>query len=656
MIDHPYRLPLAQYLRVLELAQDLDTKILEEISIESVEQDIKRQLESALPASETGEGLKSLEALKREEQAVGRILIAIENEIQPVASKLTPGFAEHLREEYEEKRNAVQDRLRLSNELDKKYRQIREQEQEALEKKKETLLEAYRVGVGLPSVSDLTEEFKRIEEAEGEIKEFQERSAREWAALAERQIDQKEAKALWEKALQHDNSPKMCDRRDRHIAALRKLKKEPVESYEAALKEARELFERAIGDTLESLSKPENDLRVALEKCEYVIEALADYAYPYATRQEAERLKSQIAGYNDFTWHSHALGLIAQAELDLTSSNLDQGYQNLAHAEEAAARIWDDALRSSLADKIETAQGQIETKARQRTDRVIEKWRQQAEAHLEAEDAVAALNCLFAAQALSGNERPGDDLSEAQDTLESAALAMLSRSDKADAKSVAARGMEFLKRGDSQSAFRWLEAALQLDARAILSDSVFKELVDGYFEFEYKTQKAERLLFRAEYRLAQDPADADNMIAVEALLEEAYLLLEELGEADRLQEVEDKRQTLRQLHREALVEELDGLLQKLQGTWDSKEASSKEMTETLSVLKELTGVLAKFEKDGYPVEEVNPHLEKAFEYFEKLRSDEELKDNPNSIEGYSLSYMLLRKANSLENSQSTIDP
>ena len=63
MIDQPYRLPLAQYLRVLELASDLDTEALKEISIESVEEEIKRQLESALPAAQTGDGLKTSEEL-----------------------------------------------------------------------------------------------------------------------------------------------------------------------------------------------------------------------------------------------------------------------------------------------------------------------------------------------------------------------------------------------------------------------------------------------------------------------------------------------------------------------------------------------------------------------------------------------------------------
>ena len=139
------------------------------------------------------------------------------------------------------------------------------------------------------------------------------------------------------------------------------------------------------------------------------------------------------------------------------------------------------------------------------------------------------------------------------------------------------------------------------------------------------------------------------MIAVEALLEETSRLLEELGEADRLQEVEDKRQSLEQLHREALAEELDGLLQKLQSKWDTKEASSQEMAETLALLIGLTQLLASFGKVGYPVEDVKPHLEKAFEYFDRLRADEELMEDPNSIEGYTLSYMLLRKACSLEN-------
>ena len=167
MTDQPYRLPLAHYLRVLALAQNLDATILEEVSIQSVEAEIKRQLESVLPASEAGAGPQPYQDLKREDQAVRQILNTIESEIQPVAAMLTPGFVDRLREDYDEKRVTVQKKLELSDELDQAYRQIRDKEKEDLEKKKETLLEAYKVGVSLPSVSDLAQEMKRIEQRKG---------------------------------------------------------------------------------------------------------------------------------------------------------------------------------------------------------------------------------------------------------------------------------------------------------------------------------------------------------------------------------------------------------------------------------------------------------------------------------------------------------
>lgn len=650
MIDQSYRLPLAQYLRVLALAQDLDAKILEEVSIESVEAEIKRQLESILPASEAGVGLQSYQDLKREDRAVRRILNTIESEIQPVAAMLTPGFVDRLREGYDEKRVSVQKKLELSDELDQAYRQIRDKEKEALEKKKETLLEAYKVGVSLPSVSDLVQELKRIEATEGEIREFEERSAQEWATLAEGQIAQEKAKAYWEKAIEHDNSPQMYDRRDRHIAALQELGEETIGLYEGTLKEAKELFDRATGAPGESASQTENDLRSAVEKCDSVILALANYPYPSATRQEAQRLKGQITSYNDFIWHTQAIGNLAQAQLDLTGDNLDQANENLAHAREAVARIWDDVHRSSLEENIEAAQQKVETKARQRVDHVIATWRQQAQANLDNNDPVAALNCIYAARALSPDEVPDDESSQELEALEDKALAMLSHEVNVDAKSLAARAKEFLSRQDSQSAFRWLEAALQLDARAVLSDSVFKELTDAYFEFQYKRQKAESLLFQAEYGSALDAGNSDGVVAAEALLEEAKQLFEEIGETDRLQEVDEKRLRLQQLQREALGRELDDLLQELQDTLGTEEASSQQMTQTLSILKELTHVLAKFDKAGFSVENVKPHLEKAFEYYDRLRSDDELKDDPSSVEGYSLSYMLLRKAGRLESS------
>lgn len=647
MINQPNRLPLAQYLRLFELAQDLDAKILEEISIESVEEEIKRQLESILPASHARVGFKTYEDLKREEQAISQILDTIQDEIRPVASKLTPGFVKRLQEEYVEKWNTVHERLKLSDELDKEYRRIGEEEKAALKKKKETLLKAHQVGVSLQSVLNLAEEIKKLEAAEGELRKLQKRWAEEWAALAEQQTDQEKAREYWGKAIVYDNSPEMRDRRDKHITALKALEEQEIRSYEGLLKEAKELYDRATRAPLESLSKPENGLRQALEKCEYIIQALANHPYPSSTCQEAARLKGQISDYNNLVWHSQAIGCIAQAEVDLASDNLGQANENLAHAQKALALIWDSELQLSLSGQVEALQGKIEVKARQRAGHVIAKWRQQAQTYLEGQDAVAALNCIYAAKALA-RDVVLEDHSQELEALENKALAILSQEVNLDARPLAERAQESFSQGDSLSAFRWLGAALQLDATAILSDSGFRELIDAYFEFQSRRQRLESSLFQAEFRLTHDPRNPDTMLAAEELLSEAKQLLEQLGETSRLQGVDEKINALRQRHREALVGELNGLLQKLEDTWHSRQASPQQMTAILSILKDLAHVLAKVEKARFTVENVKPPLQRAFEYYAQLRSDDELRGSPTSIEGYSLSYMLLSKVSGWE--------
>ncbi len=156
------------------------------------------------------------------------------------------------------------------------------------------------------------------------------------------------------------------------------------------------------------------------------------------------------------------------------------------------------------------------------------------------------------------------------------------------------------------------------------------------------------MLVQAEYRLAQDPRDRENMLAAEGFLAEADKLLEELGETDRLPEVEEKRNTLQERHRQTLTEELNGLLQKLDDACRGKQPASQQRTETLSILKDLARVLAKIEKAKFTVADVKPHLEQAVEYYAGLQSDARFEDDLNSAEGYSLSYMLLSKVSAWE--------
>jgi hypothetical protein len=648
MMEQPNRLPLAQYLRLFELARELDSRIFEDISLESIEGDIQRQLEAILPSSDLSAGPKSSADLKQEEEAISRILDTIRDEIRPAAARLSPGFVDRLQARYQEQWDTIQNRLKLSVQLDEAYRDSREEETQAFQKKKEILLEAQQAGVGLQSVTDLAHEIERLEEAQGEIETYQKSSAQEWAALAEQQIDEQKAQALWEKAIQRDNSPELCDRRDKHMAALGELGEEAVQSYVAALKGAQEVYERVAQGSVESSSNPENDLRLALEKCEYVVAALSEYPYPSVIGGEARKLQGQIVAYNNLTWQSQVIGWIAQAEVDLAGEDLEQANKDLAYAKQALARIWDAELQASLGDKLEAVQQKIEAKAGQRVERVMDNWRQQAQTYLDRKDAIAALDCVYAAKALTHDVAPRDELLHELAALESEALAILPREINVDAGSLADHGKQLLSQGDRQPAFRWLEAALQLDARSILSDPSFAELIDQYFEFRSKRDKLETLLFQAEFRLAQDARDSEHMAVAEGLLGEARQLLEQVGETDRLAEIDEKRNTLQRLHREALTEELNDLLRKLQDTPKTRRSSSKDMAATLAVLKDVNHVLAKIDKASFTVENARPSLERAFDYYAQLRSDDKFRDNLNSIEGYTLSHMLLSKVSNWE--------
>jgi hypothetical protein len=115
-----------------------------------------------------------------------------------------------------------------------------------------------------------------------------------------------------------------------------------------------------------------------------------------------------------------------------------------------------------------------------------------------------------------------------------------------------------------------------------------------------------------------------------------------------LPEVEEKRNALQRRHRKALTEELNGLLQKLDDACRVQEPSPQQRTATLSVLKDLTHVLAKIEKAKFTVKNVKPHLQRAYEYYAQLQSDAEFEGDLNSAEGYSLSYMLLSKVSTWE--------
>jgi hypothetical protein len=363
VIEQPNRLPLAQYLRLVELAEDLDIRMPRQISIESVQEDLKRQLEASIPASRTGANFRSYEDLKQEAEAISHVLDTIQAEIRPVASRLTPGFVEGLQKEYEEELHTVQGKLELSERLDKEYRRSHEQEGEAFAARKEALLEAYQQGVGLPSVTDLGEEIRSLEEAEGENNQFRERSAEALAELAEQQIDREKAGAYWERALEQHDSPSLRTRRDKHLAVLETLQGEATGTYDDLLKEARDLFERATRAPLESLSIPENELRRAFEKCEYIVQGLANHPYPSSTGQEAARLMDQISAYNNRVWRARAIGCMAQAEVDLAGEDLYRANESLAQARQAFALIWDGELQPSDAEKLEAIQRRIEIKA-----------------------------------------------------------------------------------------------------------------------------------------------------------------------------------------------------------------------------------------------------------------------------------------------------
>jgi hypothetical protein len=648
MMEQPNRLPLAQYLRLFELARDLDSRIFEEISIESIEADIRRQLEAILPAFEVADGLMSYADLKQEEAALSRILDTIRDEIRPAAARLSPDFVDRLQAEYQERWDAVGGKLKLSMQLDKAYRDSREEEAQAFQKKKEILLQAQQAGVSLESVTDLVHEIGVLEEAQGEIEAYQKRSAQDWAALAEQQVDEQKAQAFWEKALQRDNSPAMQDRRDKHLAALGELGEETVHSLVTFLERAREIYERVAWGSVESLSEPENDLRQALEKCDYVAAALSQHPYPSALGQQARELRDQVIAYNNLSWQSQAIGWIAQAEVDMTSNNLGQANKDLAYAQQALALIWDAELQASLAEKLEVMQQRIEVKARQGIDRIIDNWCQLARTYLESKDSVAALNCVYAAKALTHDITPQDELLGDLAALEDEALAVLPREVNLDAGSLAERGKQLLAEGDRPAAFRWLEAALQLDARAIVSDPSFAELMDLYFDSRSKRYKYETLLYQAEFRLAQDARDSEHMVVAEGLLSEARQLLEQVGETDRLPEVDEKRHSLQRSHREALTEELNALLRKLQDMPKTRRASARDMDDTLAVLKEVNRVLAKIDKASFTVKDASPALQRAFDYYTQLRSDDNLRDNLNSIEGYALSHMLLSKVSNWE--------
>jgi hypothetical protein len=648
MIEQPNRLPLAQYLRLIELAKDLDVRMPRQISIESVQEDIKRQLESSTPASRTGADFRSYEDLKQEAEAISHILGTIEAEIRPVASRLTPGFVEDLQKEYEEELHTVQSKLKLSERLDKTYRRSHEQEGEALTTRKETLLEAYQQGVGLQSVTDLGEEIRRLEEAEGEISQLQQRSAEALAELAEQQIDREKAGEYWERVLEQHDSPDLRTRRDKHLAVLEGLQGEAAGSYDDLLKEARELFERATRAPLESLSSPENELRLAFEKCEYIAQGLANHPYPSSTGQEAARLMDQINAYNNRVWRARAIACMAQAEVDLAGEDPYQANESLAQARQAFALIWDGELQPSDAEKLEAIQREIEIKAGERMDGVIDQWRRRAQAFLDNQDAVAALNCIYAAKALADDGGARGESIQGLESLEDRALAVFSQEVNVEAAALAERALQLLSQGDKRSAFRWLEAALRLDASTILSEPGFSELTDAYFELQSKRQRIESALIQAEFRLAQDPRDRENVLAAEGHLAEAKQLLEEVGETGRLPEVEEKRNAMQRRHRKAITEELNGLLQKLDDACRVQEPSPQQRSATLSVLKDLTHVLAEIEKAKFTVKNVKPHLQRACEYYAQLQSDAEFEDDLNSAEGYSLSYMLLSKVSTWE--------
>jgi len=648
MMEQPNQLSLTQYLRLIELAKELNVRLPREISSESVQQDIKRQLEASLPASRTGAAFRSYADLKREAEAISHIRDTIQAEIRPVASRLTPGFVDDLQKDYDEKWNTVQSKLELSERLDKEYRLSHEQQAGALSRRKEVLLEAHQQGVGLGSVIDLSQEISRLEEVEDEISQFRKRSAEAWAERAEEQLDRTKAGHYWEQALERNDSPDLRARRDKHLAALEALEDEAGSSYDSLLKEARDLFETAARAPLESLSSPKNDLRLAWEKCEYIAHGLAHFPYPSSVRQEADRLAAQISAYNNHLWHARAIACMAQAEIDLAGDDSFGANQSLAQARQAFELIWDGDLQPSDAEKLEAIQRKIESKAAERTDGVIHQWGQRAQVYLDNQDPVAALNCIYAARALAGDSAVQVESIQGLDSLEDRALAVFSQEVSVDAGALADRALQLFSQGDRKAAFRWLDGALRLDAAAILSSSGFGELTDVYFDLQSKRQRIESDLAQAELRVAQDPRDRENVLAAEAMLAEAEKLLSDVGETERLPEVEEKRKTLRGRHRQALTEELKGLIKKLDDACGVQEPTPQHMTETLSILKDLTRVLAKIEKAKFTVANLKPHLQRASDYYAQLQSNAKPEDNLNSAEGYTLSYMLLSKVSAWE--------
>jgi hypothetical protein len=510
------------------------------------------------------------------------------------------------------------------------------------------VLQAHQAGVGLQSVADLAQELARLEAVQGEIDAYQERSAQEWAALAEEQIDEPKAGAFWEKALQQDNSPAMADRRDRHVAVLGELGAETAHALADLLQEAQATYQRVAWGAWESSPPPENDLRQAMERCEHVLAALSKHPYPTAVGQQAGGLRDQIVVYNDQTWQSQAIGWIAKAEVELASDNLGEANKDLAFANQALAQVWDAELQSSLADKVDAMRQRIDARGRQGNEHIIDNWRQLARTYLDGRDAVAALNCVYAAKALAQDISPQDDLLEDLARLEDEALATLPRGVGLDAGPLAERGKELLADGDRQAAFRWLEAALQLDAQAILSDPSFTELADLYFDARSQRFKVETLLYQAEFRLAQDACDSEHMAVAEGFLDEARQLLENEGDSDRLVEVDERRSALQRVHRQALTDELNGLLERLQDLPEARPTASADKDDRLAVLKDVNRVLAKIDKAHFTVEKARPSLQKAFDYYAQLLADDKSRDSLTSIEGYTLSHMLLSKVSNWE--------
>jgi hypothetical protein len=339
---------------------------------------------------------------------------------------------------------------------------------------------------------------------------------------------------------------------------------------------------------------------------------------------------------------------MAQAEVDLAGDNPYGASQSLAQARQAFALIWDEDLLPSDVEKLDAVQRKIESKAGERTHGVVDQWGRRAQAFLDNQDAVAALNCIYAARALADGGGAGGESIQGLESLEDQALAVFSQEVNVEAGALAERALHILSQGDRMAAFRWLEAALRLDAAVILSEPGFSELTDVYFELQSKRQRIESSLAQAEYRLAQDPRDRDNLLAAEAMLAEAEELLAEVGETDRLPEVEEKRKTLRKRHRHALTEELKGLFEKLDDACRVQEPTPQQMAQTLSILKDLTRVLAKIEKAKFTVANLKPRLQRVFDYCAQLQSDAKSEGDLNSAEAYSLSYMLLSKVSTWE--------